>query len=330
MYDDPRGLRKARGGGGAAKVLALLLAVAVFWGWRSHRQMAADSELVRQAQALQEKWKGERLEQKKKYDGLNQKLVSAQSQLRVTKIDFSRTEHRLHECEKRSVDSGRFMEESKRERQMEKLTQDLAIARMGTQECEGKLFQAEQERNELDRKEHEESEEIKNLKVEISVLQLELQKYRPDMNLTVTEEEVEKAIYDLEHPQDAEMVKEEHHSKEDGDKSVEGEEEHGARGVEEPEEHGEEGHAEDEHAEEEHAEEEHAEEEHDEEEHGDEEHEGDEHEEAEHEPEHKSKPPAKRPRKVTKPAKRSTKAKASVGAKKHWKKAKKAMKPPSL
>merc|ERR1711903_118092 len=126
MYDDPRGLRKGRGGGGATKVLALLLAVALFWGWRSHSRMAADRELVSQTQALQEKWKAERLDQKKKYDGLNQKLVSAQSQLRVTKIDFSRAEHRLHECEKRQVDSGRFMEEGKRERQMEKLTQDPA------------------------------------------------------------------------------------------------------------------------------------------------------------------------------------------------------------
>ena len=321
MYDDPRGLRKGRGGGGATKVLALLLAVALFWGWRSHSQMASDRELVSQTQALQEKWKAERLDQKKKYDGLNQKLVSAQSQLRVTKIDFSRTEHRLHECEKRQVDSGRFMEEGKRERQMEKLTQDLAIARMATQECEGKLLQAELERNELDRKEHEESEEIKNLKVEISVLQLELQKYRPDMNLTITEEEVEKALYDLEHPEEAETV-EEHHSKEDG--GMEGEM------VEEPEDHGEEGHAEEEHAEEEHVEEEHGEEEHGEEEHGEEEHVGEGHEEAEQEPEHTTKAPAQRPRKVTKPAKRSTRAKASVGAKKNWKTAKKAMKPPSL
>ena len=323
MYDDPRGLRKGRGGGGATKVLALLLAVALFWGWRSHSRMAADRELVSQTQALQEKWKAERLDQKKKYDGLNQKLVSAQSQLRVTKIDFSRAEHRLHECEKRQVDSGRFMEEGKRERQMEKLTQDLAIARMATQECEGKLLQAELERNELDRKEHEESEEIKNLKVEISVLQLELQKYRPDMNLTVSEEEVERAIYNLEHPEEAETI-EEHHSKEDGGKSMEGEMEQGARGVEEPEDHGEEGHAEEEHAEEEHGEEEH------EGEHGEEEHEGGRHEQAEQEPEHTTKAPARRPRKVTKPTKRSTRAKASVGAKKNWKTAKKAMKPPSL
>ena len=206
MYDDPRGLRKGRGGGGLTKVLGVLLAVALVWGWRSHSKLAANEELVRQTKTMQEKWKSERLEQKKKYEGLNQKLVTTQSQLRVTKIDSSRTEHRLSECEKHKVESDRFMEEGARERQVEKLTQDLGIARMATQECEGKLFRAEQERNDLDKHDHEARTEIKQLQVEIGVLQLELQKYRPDMNVTVTEEEVEQAIYELEHPEEAEAA----------------------------------------------------------------------------------------------------------------------------
>ena len=303
LYDDPRGLRKGRGGGGLTKVLALLLAFSLVWGWRSHRKLAANEELVRQTKAMQEKWKGERLDQKKRYDGLNQKMVTTQSQLRVTKIECSRTEHRLSECEKKNVESDRFMEEGVRERQVEKLTQDLGISRMATQECEGKLFRAEQERNDLDKHDHDARTEIKQLQVEIGVLQLELQKYRPEMNVTVTEEDVQQAIYELEHPEEAEAIEQGKggggagHSEEDDEhQGEEGEGEHGAEG-----EHGEEG--------------EHSEEG----EHGDE---GEHEEETEEEP---AKARAARPKKVTKSSHNKAKAKTN------WKRAKKkTMKPPSL
>lgn len=300
MYDDPRGLRKGRGGGGLTKVLGVLLAVALVWGWRSHSKLAANEELVRQTKTMQEKWKSERLEQKKKYEGLNQKLVTTQSQLRVTKIDSSRTEHRLSECEKHKVESDRFMEEGARERQVEKLTQDLGIARMATQECEGKLFRAEQERNDLDKHDHEARTEIKQLQVEIGVLQLELQKYRPDMNVTVTEEEVEQAIYELEHPEEAEAA--EHgeggggsgHSEEE---EPEGEDQEGEHGGEEGQGEGGE-----------------------QSEGGEGEHEEESEEEPAEKVSTKAKAPAARPKKVTKSK-----------AKTNWKKAKKkTMKPPSL